>query len=64
MNYAMAIYSGMFLMIIYPNLYHVKTELGKKAADYTRFDSLTKIPWTIKPIFGWISDSFFPFKYR
>lgn len=64
MNYAMAIYSGMFLMIIYPNLYHVRSELQRSAAEYTRFDSFTKSPWTIKPVFGWISDSIYPFRIR
>ena len=64
MNYMMAFYSGLLYLTFYSNLDHVKNDLKKTSFEYTRFYNLTATSWTFKPLFGWISDSFFPFRYR
>lgn len=47
-----------------PNLMYVKHKLRQDAANFTKFDSLIKIPWIIKPVFGYLSDNVFIFGYR
>lgn len=64
MNYMMAFYSGILFLTYYSNLSHVKEELNKSNFEYTQFYNKTASSWTFKPIFGWISDSFYPFRYR
>jgi hypothetical protein len=64
MNYMMAFYSGLLFLTFYSNLNHVMKTLDKTNFQYTRFYNLTASSWTFKPIFGWISDSFYPFRYR
>lgn len=46
------------------NYYYVSETLQKGTADYANFGSYQGFAWSIKPIYGWISDSFYPFKYR
>lgn len=64
MNYMMAFYSGLLLLTFYSNLNHIMVDLKKSNVEYTRFYNLTATSWTFKPLFGWISDSFYPFRYR
>jgi hypothetical protein len=64
MNYMMAFYSGLLFLTYFSNFSHVKDHLKKSAAEYSRFYNLTAMSWTFKPVFGWISDSLYPFRYR
>lgn len=38
--------------------------MKRQSSDYTIFIAFTGLAWTIKPIYGWITDSIYPFKYR
>lgn len=64
MNYMMAFYSGMLFITYYSNFNHVMNDLNKSNSEYSKFYNLTATSWTFKPVFGWISDSFYPFRYR
>jgi hypothetical protein len=64
MNWVMSMFSGMMQIITYSNLYYVKTTLQKSPVLYTEFDSFTKSAWILKPLLGYTSDCFFPFRYR
>jgi hypothetical protein len=64
MNYMMAFYSGLLFLTFFSNFNHVKNDLKKSNFEYTQFYNLTAASWTFKPVFGWISDSFYPFRYR
>lgn len=64
LNYLMSVFSGMFFLITYSNLHHVKQDLQIEAGPYTEFDTLTKAAWILKPLLGYVSECFFPFKYR
>lgn len=56
--------SGWFMMARFISIHYIRSDLGKDAVDFTKFDSFTSLPWIMKPIWGWISDSFYPFRYR
>jgi hypothetical protein len=45
-------------------IYVVSVLMKKQPADYLLFTSFTGIAWSIKPLYGWTSDSIYPFKYR
>lgn len=64
MNYMMAFYSGLLFLTYYSNFFYVMDHFSKGSADYSKFYNLTASSWTFKPIFGWISDSFYPARYR
>ena len=38
--------------------------MKRQTSDLTIFLAFVKIAWTIKPVYGWITDSIYPFKYR
>ena len=45
-------------------LYYCRSVLGASGADYSIFVSIMSIPWYLKPLWGFLSDSFFVFGYR
>ena len=59
-----AINSGMNNYSSNINFYLVSDLMKKQATEWTNFNAFTGIAWTIKPLYGWLSDSFYPFKYR
>jgi hypothetical protein len=44
--------------------FFISGPLKKQSADMARFSAITSFPWSIKPVYGWISDSIYPFRYR
>lgn len=64
MNSIIAIYSGALQMIIFPNNYYLKNVLKASPARYTNFQSYTQAAWILKPLFGFLSDTFYPFKSK
>ncbi len=62
--YLISINSGIWALRQYPDFHYVKITLGKDGDDFTKFDILANMPWAIKPIYGAICDSFYPFKYK
>jgi len=64
MSLILSIFCGTLELTTYSNLFFLKQDLKKNAAQYTDFDFLTKSAWILKPLFAYLSDSFFPFHYR
>jgi hypothetical protein len=64
MMYFVSLYTATTYFFKLPNLHYIKGKLRKTAFDYTKFDSISRIPWIAKPLFGWISDSIYPFGFR
>jgi hypothetical protein len=56
--------SGWFNFNAKAALYYIKNEYKQQPNVFSYFQANTGLPWIIKPVYGWISDSFFPFKYR
>lgn len=64
MNVIIALYSGILQMLFYPNSSYLKDKLKLSAGSYTSFMSLIQTPWVLKPLYGFISDTFYPFKSK
>lgn len=64
MMYMGSIYSAIGGFMELPNLQYIKKTLQQDAIHFTKFDSLRQIPWVIRPLYGLMSDNFFPFGYR
>jgi len=62
--YLIAINSGMHYYSQNINYYLISDLMKRQASDWTVFTAFTGLAWTIKPIYGWITDSFYPFTYR
>lgn len=63
-NYFIAMYSGSLMLFSLPNNSFIKTTLKKDGAAYTQFQSLTQSAWLLKPLLGFLSDTFYPFRSR
>ena len=64
MTVVISIFCGTLELVTYSNLFYLKEDLKKNAAEFTDFDFLTRAAWILKPVFACVSDSFFPFRYR
>ena len=64
MNYMIGFYSGTLQILSFPVLIFIKNDLKGDAAAFTNFTSAVQASWLFKPIYGYISDSIHPFKYR
>jgi len=64
MMYVIGFYSGFLMTFIYVNTHYLQRVLEVNSGDAAKFNSYMGISWTIKPIYGYISECFFPFKYR
>ena len=64
MNYMMGFYSGTLQVLDFPILFFIKDHLGGDAAAFTNYTTIVQASWMFKPLYGYISDSIHPFKYR
>lgn len=64
MNYAIAAFSGFMLITSSVNFYYINDVLHGTNIQFSEFSAFTGLSWTIKPVYGYISEFFFPFKYR
>ena len=62
--YLISVNSGLWAFRQYPDFSYVKNTLKKDGEEFTKFDILTNLPWAIKPIYGAICDSFYPFRRK
>ena len=46
------------------NFYLISEEMKRSSKDFTGFNTFTGFAWSLKPLYGWISDSFYPFKHK
>lgn len=56
--------SGITMFILYPKMFHIKDVLKAQSYEYTQFRSIVSIPWTLKPLIGYIEDVVFVKGYR
>lgn len=56
--------SGWWSYVDFVVFYYLKNILDQPADVVTSFDSYTSYPWMFKPVYGFLSDSFFPLGYR
>lgn len=64
MDLVIAVYSGALQIIMFPNNFYLKDTLKTSASDYTRFQGTTQTGWVLKPLFGFFSDTFYPFRTK
>jgi len=64
MMYVIGGFSGCMMLTTYITVHYVKNVLGCTAVQLNNFNAFASLSWTIKPIYGYISESIFPFKYR
>jgi hypothetical protein len=64
MMYFISSNSGYFQYSANVNYFFISEHLKLPSADNTRLNVKQGIAWSIKPLYGWICDSFYPFKYR
>jgi MFS family permease len=64
MMYFISSNSGYFQYSQNVNYYYISETKGLPPSYLSEFQSFQGLAWSIKPIYGWISDSFYPFKYR
>jgi len=64
LTYLIAINTGMHNYTGNINYYFLSDIMKKQASQFVAFVAFTTLAWTIKPIYGWISDSIYPFKFR
>jgi hypothetical protein len=64
MMYFISSNSGYFAFGTNINYYYISEILKRPPSDYALFLSYAGLAWSIKPIYGWISDSIYPLKYR
>lgn len=64
MMYFISINSGFYAFCGNINYYYISELLQRPPGDFSLFNSIGGIAWSIKPIFGWMSDSYYPFRYR
>jgi hypothetical protein len=64
MIYIVSIASGMLQLLQLPTFYYLMDELKVDPNQYANYRFTVVLPWTIKPVFGFICDSVHPFKYR
>ena len=56
--------SGYLMYSTNVNYFFISETLKLPTSDYSDFIALQGFAWSIKPLYGWISDSFYPFRYR
>ena len=59
-----AINSAWFSYVTNMIVFYDKNDLGLTGAENAKIQSLLFIPWSFKPIWGCLSDSFYLFGYR
>ena len=59
-----AMYSGALEMVVFPNNNYLKNMLKITPAGYLTFYSFVQSAWILKPLFGFVSDTFYPFKSK
>jgi hypothetical protein len=64
MMYLISSNSGYFTFSQNVNYYFVSETLRLPSSDFQKVLAYQGLAWSIKPIYGWISDSIYPFKYR
>jgi len=64
MLYVVAFYSGFLMVFQYLNTYFMQHTLKVDSGKAALFNSVVSISWIFKPVYGYISECFFPFKYR
>lgn len=58
------IYYGISFFFDLPTMYFVKDVLESPPGSYSQISAITLIPWSFKPVFGFISDYFPIFGYK
>lgn len=64
MMYLISSNSGWFQYSDRVNFDFIANKLKLGPDDKSSFDAKMGFCWSIKPLYGWISDSFYPFRYR
>jgi BT1 family len=64
MMYFISSNSGFFSYNTNVNYYYISETLKRSTKDYLLFGSYQGLAWSLKPIYGWVSDSIYPFTYR
>jgi len=64
LTYIIAVGTGVMHVTHYPNLFYVKDILKADPGEYTFFNSMASIAWTVKPILAYCEDMVAPFHYR
>ena len=59
-----AINTAWFFYTVNVVIYYDKNELGLTGPENAKVQSILFLPWSFKPIWGYLSDSFFIFGYR
>lgn len=62
--YLIGFYSGFMNMFLYPNMNYVQNVLGLSPKHLADFNSALTISWALKPLYSYMSETFFPFRYR
>lgn len=62
--YVIAVNSGWHNYTENFNFFLIKNEMKRSPQDFTEFNAFTGFAWSLKPLYGWISDSFYPFKHK
>jgi hypothetical protein len=62
--YLLAVNSGWHNFTDNFNLQLISNKMKKSSAEYTGFMATTNFAWSLKPLYGWTSDSFYPFKRK
>ena len=64
MMYFISSNSGYFSYTDSISYFYISETLKRPSQDMASFNYYSGLPWSIKPVYGWISDSIYPFKYR
>jgi len=64
MMYVIGFFSGFLMITSYPASFYVQYKLEVDSIEMAWFNSIVLLSWSFKPIYGYISEFFFPFKYR
>lgn len=62
--YLISFNSGYFLFCQSVNYVYISGKLARPSSDYNLFLSYAAWAFSLKPIYGWISDTVYPFRYR
>ena len=64
MMYLISSNSGWFMFSDRVNFEYISNKLRLGPDVKTLFDAYTGYCWSVKPMYGWITDSFYPFRFR
>lgn len=56
--------TGVITSTLYPNTFYLKDIIEAEAYEITMFRSISALPWSIKPLIGYVEDVIYPFTYR